>query len=224
MTTSPISGTTEELATARSYYRNERIPSAALAIMDAATDALVASGISEGSLQPGDFAPDFQLPDASGGEVRLSTELERGPVVVVFYRGGWCPYCNVHLRGFQLLLQEFLSAGAQLIAISPQLPDGSLSTREKNELTFPVLSDVGLSVAGSFGIAFELPEALLDLYADFDHPLELSNGVSGGRSLPIPATFVIDQDGRIAYAKVEADYTRRSEPLDVLAIVRQLSL
>jgi peroxiredoxin len=214
--------TTQELANARDYYRGQRIPKPALAIMDAATAALSASGAVERALQPGDTAPDFILTDVNGRHVRLYTELERGPVVLVFYRGGWCPYCNLHLRGFQRALEAFRAADAQIIAISPQLPDQSLSTKEKDELAFPVLSDVGLHVAHAFGIAFELPKSLLDLYADFDHPLEDSNGREGGKELPMPATFVIHPDRSIAFAHVEADYTQRAEPVEVLNVVQQI--
>ena len=109
-----------------------------------------------------------------------------------------------------------------MVAISPQLPDQSLTTQEKDELAFPVLSDVGLNTARAFGVAFELPKALLDLYADFDQPLESSNGVEGAKELPLPATFVIRADRTIAYAHVEADFMRRSEPLEVLNLVREL--
>lgn len=214
--------TTQEMDAARNYYRGESIPKPALKIMDAATAELETSGTAAGALKPGDTAPDFILPNVNGRSVRLYTELERGPVVVVFYRGGWCPYCNIHLRGFQKMLADFQAADAQLLAISPQLPDRSLTMQEKNEIAFPVLSDVGLHTAHAFGVAFELPKALLDLYGDFDHPLENSNGAEGGRELPIPATFVIRPDRTIAYAHVEADYTHRSEPLEILTIVQQL--
>ena len=108
------------------------------------------------------------------------------------------------------------------MAISPQLPDQSLTTQEKDKLAFPALSDVGLTTARAFGVAFELPQALLDLYADFDHPLANFNGVAGAKELPLPATFVIRADRTIAYAHAKADYTRRSEPLEVLNLVREL--
>jgi peroxiredoxin len=213
---------TQELDAAREFYRNKKIPKAALEVMDSATAELETNGAAAGALKPGDMAPDFIRPNVEGRSLRLYTELERGPVVLVFYRGGWCPYCNIHLRGFQKSLAEFKAAGAQVVAISPQLPDQSLTTQEKDELAFPVLSDVGLNTARAFGVAFELPKALLDLYADFDHPLENSNGVEGSKELPMPATFVIRADRTIAYAHVEADYTRRSEPLEVLNLVREL--
>ena len=214
--------TTQELDSARNFYRGQKIPKRALKIMDAATAELLNNSVASHALQPGDIAPDFILPDTDGRAVRLYTELARGPVVMVFYRGGWCPYCKIHLRGFQKSLPKLKAAGAQVVAISPQLPDQSLTTQEKDKLAFPVLSDVGLNTARAFGVAFELPKTLLDLYADFGHPLENFNGVEGGEELPLAATFVIRADRTIAYAHVEADYTRRSEPLEVLNLVREL--
>ena len=214
--------TTQELDSARNLYRDQKLPKPALEIMDAATAELVNNAAVSHALQPGDIAPDFILPKVDGRSVRLYSELQRGPVVLVFYRGGWCPFCNIHLRGFQKSLAEFKAAGTQVVAISPQLPDQSLTTQEKDELAFLVLSDVGLNTARAFGVAFELPKALLDVYADFDQPLESSNGVEGAKELPLPATFVIRADRTIAYAHVEADFMRRSEPLEVLNLVREL--
>ena len=214
--------TTQEMDLARGLYRGEKIPKPALKIMDAATADLVNNSVASHALHSGDIAPDFILPDADGRTVRLYTELKKGPVVLVFYRGGWCVYCKIHLRGFQKALAEFKAAGAQVVVISPQLPDQSLTTREKDKLAFPVLSDVGLNTTRAFGVAFGLQKRLLDVYADFGHPLETFNGVEGSKELPMPATFLIRADRIIAYAHVEADYTRRSEPLEVLNLVRQL--
>jgi peroxiredoxin len=216
--------TTQEMDSARNLYRGLKIPKPALKIMDASTTELENKAVASHVLKPGGIAPDFILPNVDGRSVRLYTELERGPVVLVFYRGGWCPYCKIHLRGFQKSLADFKAAGAQVMVISPQLPDQSLITREKDRLAFPVLSDVGLNTARVFGVAFELPKALLKLYADFDNPLEKFNGAEGERELPMPATFVIRPNRTIAYAHVEADYTRRSEPLEVLNLVRKLEI
>jgi peroxiredoxin len=220
-TMSPLT-TTQEMEAARIFYRGQKLPKPALKIMDAATAELEKSAAAGQALQPGDSAPDFILPHVDGRSVRLYTELERGPVVLVFYRGDWCPYCKIHLRGFQNSLADFKAAGAQVMVISPQLPDRSMITREQGGLAFPVLSDVGLHTARAFGVAFELPKALLRLYAELDISLETANGVDGARQLPMPATFVIRPDRTIAYAQVEADYTRRSEPLEVLNLVREL--
>jgi peroxiredoxin len=214
--------TTEELNTARSLFRNERIPKSILEIIDASTAELEASAAPARALKVGNQAPDFVLPDPTGRSVRLYTELNNGHVVIVFYRGGWCPYCNIHLRGFQKLLADFQTAGARVIAISPQLPDQSLSTQEKEELAFSVLSDVGLHTADAFGVAYEVPQAMLGVYRDFEVSLDEVNGAEGNNRLPMPATFVVRADRVIAYARVDTDITLRAEPLEVLKLVNEL--
>lgn len=198
-----------------------RIPRDALAIMDAAVSTLADSGLDERSLAVGAAAPPFTLPDATGTAVALSSLLARGPVVLAFYRGGWCPYCNLELRALQARLDEITAAGASLVAISPQTPDNSLSTTEKLELTFPVLSNVGNEVARSFGLVFTLPEDLREVYAGFGLDLPSANGDTTFE-LPVPATFVIDGDGIVVWRHVDADYTKRAEPGDVLAALGAL--
>jgi peroxiredoxin len=149
--------------------------------------------------------------------------MRQGPVVLVFYRGGWCPYCNLHLRGLQRALPEFQQFGAQIVAISPQLPDNSLSTQEKDELTFAVLSDVGNKVARRFGIVFQIGEKLQKLYRKFGHPLDLFNGSDGAEHLPVPGTFLVDGKGVIRLAHIDVDYTRRLDPDDVITTLRELT-
>ena len=215
--------TTQELDATRDLFRNEKLPKPALAILDAARAELERNAAASHALKAGAITPDFILPNVDGRSVRLYTELEHGPVVLVFYRGGWCPFCNIHLRGFQKSLADFQSAGAQIIAISPQLPDQSLTTQEKDELAFAVLSDVGLHTAQAFGVAYELPQALLDLHRDFEVPLEDFNGTEGSTRLPMPATFVIRTDRAVAYAHVDTDFMQRAEPIEVLNVVRKLN-
>lgn len=195
-----------------------RISDASLSVMDEATAQLRASGIVESSLQVGEVAADFVLPLATGDTVVLSDLLARGPVVLAFYRGGWCPYCSTELRALQARLGEFTAAGASLVAISPQVPDNSLSTAEKLALEFLVASDVGNVVAQSYGLVFSLPESLRAVYQSFGIDLPRSNGDETFR-LPIPATFVIAPDGTITWRFVDADYTKRAEPDDVIAAV-----
>lgn len=190
--------------------------------MGAATAALQASGILDGVVKEGQTAPDFELPDAKGGTVRLSERLQAGPVVVSFYRGQWCPYCNLELRALQTALPEFQKRGAQLIAISPQTPDNSLSTTEKNELTFDVLSDLGNAIAREYGLVFTLPEELRPIYAGFGLDLPAHNG-DDTFELPIPATYVISKDGAIALAFAEADYGVRLEPSAIIEALDQLA-
>jgi peroxiredoxin len=215
--------TTAELDEARNHYRNRVIPPGKLEVMDRATGELIASGIKDLALKEGSYVHDFILMDAHGNPVRLKKLLETGPVVISFYRGGWCPYCNIELRGLQRALPEIKALGASLVAISPQLPDNSLSTEEKNNLAFPVLSDVGNVIARRFGIVFSLPDDLLDTYKAFKHGLSDMNGELGATELPIPATYVLDRSGVIRLAFIDEDYTKRLDPEEILETLRGLS-
>lgn len=200
-----------------------KAPADVRALMKQSEDELVATGIVSRALKTGDLAPDFRLPDARGGSVQLSALLKNGPVVLSFYRGGWCPYCNLELRALQAALPQIEALGANLVAVSPQTPDNSLSTAEKNELTFAVLSDLGSSAAKSFGVAFDLAEPLRALYERFGHALPSVNGDESW-TLPIPATFVIGQDRRIALHFVDVDYRNRAEPLMIVEALRDLAV
>ena len=190
--------------------------------MSRADLALAASGVVEKALKAGDQAPDFALADTHGRTVRLSSLLKKGRVVLSFYRGGWCPYCNLELRALQQALPELRQFGASLIAVSPQLPDASLSTAEKNALEFPVLSDTRSEVAYAFGVAFDLADELRPIYTRFGHALPDVNG-DAQWLLPIPATYLIEQDGTIALAFIDVDYRKRLEPADILATLNALS-
>ena len=191
-----------------------------LATMERATTQLRASGIEETALKVGALLPDLSLPDANGHPVSLRKLNREGPLAIVFYRGGWCPYCNLELREWQRLLPELRQARAQLVAISPQSPDNSLSTVEKNELAFPVLSDSALAAANAFGVAFNMPAELIDLYTRNGNDLPTVNA-NGQWVLPIPATYLVGADGHVVYAHVEADYRQRAEPVEVLRLLQK---
>ena len=211
---------TQELANYLAQSQANRPPEVK-EVMGKATEDLVRSGIADQSLNTGDTAPNFSLPNATGQTVTLGNLLSSGPVVISFYRGQWCPYCNLELRALQAVLPDIQSLGAQLVAISPQTPDNSLSTTEKNELTFEVLSDVGNQVARQFGLVFSLPEELRPIYQGFGIDLPAHNG-DETFELPIPATYVIKSDGAIAHAFMDPDYTKRMDPADILAALRSL--
>ena len=161
------------------------------------------------------------LTNPSGAEVRIRDLLAKGPLIVTFYRGSWCPYCNLELRAYQDILSEIETAGAQLVAVTPQKPDESLSTIEKNELKFAVLTDNGNALARALGITFELSGDLRALYERFGLDLP-AQSPGAGWSLPIPATYVADRDGKIVLAHVERDYTTRLEPAVALAALKAL--
>jgi peroxiredoxin len=213
--------TTKELEELSREVRSTASPERLQANAQTLSD-LVASGLSASALREGDVAPDFSLPDARGHVVALKTLLDRGPVVISFYRGGWCPFCNLELRSLQRVLPEIVQMGASLVAISPQLPDNSLSTQEKNQLRFPVLSDVGNIEAKRFGIVFTLPTVLVEANRATGRDLVEINGEAGAAQLPMPATFVIDKSGVIRLAFVEEDWSKRLDPDIVVDTLRGL--
>ena len=186
----------------------QRVPSERVAMMESANARLRETGIESTALQLGAALPDVSLTDAIGDAVNLLSLHAGKPTVVIFYRGGWCPYCNLELREWQRLLPELQKVGAQLVAISPQLPDNSMSTAQKSNLAYPVLSDSSLAAANAFGIAFELPPELVELYSKVGNDLPTLNG-NGRWVLPIPATFVFDPVGKVMFRHVIADYKQR---------------
>lgn len=172
-------------------------------------------------LAAGDRAPDFSLPEARGKRFVLSDALREGPVVLAFYRGGWCPYCNIQLRAYQQALAQIRALGGRLAAISPQTPDASLTTAETDALEFDVLSDVGSTVGRSFGLTYTLAPELQDVMASNGKPLSAFNGDESWE-LPVPATYVIAQDGRIVLAYVETDHRKRLAPEKIIAALGAL--
>lgn len=182
-------------------------------------EAVVKSGIVESAKQVGDIAPDFVLKNAVGKTVSLQDYLGKGKVILTWYRGGWCPYCNLTLHELQQELDNFKEAGANLLALTPELPDKSISTAEKNDLQFEVLSDLGNKVAKSYGIVFKLTDEVAEIYNNaFD-----MNGYNGDTSneLPLAATYIIGEDGKILYSFLDADYRNRAEPSELLAFLKE---
>lgn len=170
----------------------------------------------------GEKVPDFSLPDAKGELVLLSQLLAKGPVIITFYRGSWCPYCNLQLRAMHSRLDEIHGLGAELVAISPEVPDESLTKTEINDMAFPVLSDQDAKIAEAFGVAWAVPEVILE-HMRKDRNLELADINNGnGSVLPIPATFVVGPDGVVLWRFVEVDYRMRAEPDDIMAVLNKL--
>lgn len=175
------------------------------------------------ALKVGEQAPDFELPDALGNQIKLSGLLENGAVVVTFYRGSWCPYCTLQLRALQAKLPEIQSLGATLVAISPEVPDASMTKNEISEMDFTVLSDQDAKVASKYGVAWEVPEFLLD-HMRVDRNLDLKQINNGnGTVLPIPATFIVGTDGAIQWSYVNVDYRTRSEPDEIVEALKSIS-
>ena len=194
------------------------VPRTVIETMHRATAELIASGAASRTLKAGDTAPPFVLNDASGNSVASSALLAQGPLIISFYRGVWCPYCNMELQALQEALPAFRALGAQLMAISPQSAVNSRKSIRTNGLDFPILSDPGNETAAAFGLRFALPDYLVDLYRSLKNDLPAFNG-DASWTLPMPGRFVVGQDGVIRYAEVNPDYTRRPEPADMLAVL-----
>lgn len=189
-----------------------------LARIDSEYAKLVEQGVGGDTLRAGDVAPAFELPDSDGKPVSSAELLQRGPLVVVFFRGRWCPYCVTQLEAMERWLPELKAAGTSLVAISPQNQKHSYLTKEQHGLTYPVLSDAGAELAKGFGLAFEVPPSLQEIYLQILVNLVVYNGAKGW-TLPVPAVYVVAPNGRIAWAFSDPDYTRRAEPTDVLRAV-----
>jgi peroxiredoxin len=189
--------------------------------LEAGIAEVAASGIVEKAPKVGDKAELFELPDAAGKTVRLEDLLKNGPVVLTWYRGGWCPYCNISLHGLSNAQPTISALGATLVAISPETPDSASKTIQADAIPFTVLSDQGNRVAAKYRIAYKVPDATLDRMKSFKVDLTERNGDDSG-TLPLAATFVLDRDGIIRWEFVSADYRKRAEPSDVIEALKQL--
>lgn len=199
-----------------------RRPAEVQAVIDTALEDLRRSGIEETCLRRGERAPDFSLSAAGGGTVSLQALLRAGPAVVVFYRGGWCPYCDLALRALDAIVEPLRAFGASMVAIAPQRIEEQRETRDKHGLGYPLLADAGNRVARLFRLAYPMPDRLVALYRSLGIDLAATNA-STGWELPLPATYVVARDGIVADAFVDLDYTRRAEPAAILAAARRLA-
>jgi peroxiredoxin len=211
----------ERLDAFKADFEGTKAPPAVVAVMQRATADLIASGQAGRALKAGSPAPAFALNDAEGALVRSNDLLARGPLALTFYRGVWCPYCNLDLQALETAARDMRATGASLVAISPQTAVNSRRAQSENKLSFPILSDPGNALADKFGLRFKLPDDLLAIYKGFGIDLEQFNG-DGGATLPIPARYVIRRDGVIAYAEVNPDYTSRPDPSELMPVLNRL--
>jgi peroxiredoxin len=186
-----------------------------------AIKAVHESGVAQNALRVGEQLPLFKLPDATGREVNIGDLLSDGPVVLSFYRGSWCPYCNLELRVLQTKLRALHQLGASLVAISPELPDRSLSNQEKHNLRFPVLTDSENVVARQFRLVHPIAREVAEYQLANGNDVARYNG-SAVAEVPLPATYVADRSGTVVYSFVAADYTQRSDPEGVMDAVRKI--
>ena len=194
----------------------KRHPGIAQEIMKDAIDKLIASEMIQKAYKTGDSIPDITLSNAFGELVNVNEILAtHKKIVIAFYRGGWCPYCNLELKALQNIIPELEAKGAKLIAISPETPDNSLTTTEKNSLNFEVLSDTNNEVAKQMNLVFQLPEKLQNLYKKFGIDLDANQG-NTKQELPIAATYVVENNGTISYHFLKEDYKLRADPSEIL--------
>lgn len=160
-------------------------------------------------------APDFKAKDQNGKEVRLKDLLKKGKVVLVFYRGEWCPYCNKNLRRLSDSLQLIVDKGATLVAVSPEQPESISKTIEKTRAQYTVLHDENLKIMKAYEVEFEVPENTLKRYRNGGIKIDEING-KNGNYLPIPATYIIDKEGNITYRFFNQDYKKRPSVKEIL--------
>jgi peroxiredoxin len=196
------------------------VPYSVIETMHRATAELIESGAARRAKKAGDVVPSFSLKDPEGNLVNSADLLKRGPLVLSFYRGVWCPYCNMELQALEAAKPEFDRYGALLVAISPQTAPNSRKSVRQNKLSFPILSDVKGEVGAAFGLRFDLPDYLVELCKQLRNDLPTFND-DPSWTLPMPARYVIGQNGVILYSEVNPDYTRRPEPEDMVPVLQQ---
>ena len=200
----------------------EHLPAEVIEVFDQSIQGFLDQGIPAEVVAVGDTLPSFTLSNASGEPVTLDQLVEPGPVVIVFYRGGWCPYCNLALRTYQReLLPQLAAFDARLVAISPQSPDQSLTTVEKAQLDFTVLSDPDSRVAQQIGIVFQQPTEVLAAQRQLGLDLAQVNA-EGSTRLPRPTVLIVDQHRTVRFVDVQPDYTARTEVADILTALNDV--
>lgn len=187
-----------------------------------AQQKLDASGAADRALQVGDAMPEFELTDASGTKVKSADLLATGPAVIVFHRGGWCPYCDLTIRAYQRAEADFRAAGVKLVAIAPEPADKAAATIAQTGARFDLLSDPGCQVASLFGVAYELDPGVRETYQQLGFNVGELNG-DGSWKLPLPATYVVGTDEKIVWASVGTDCAQRVDPAEVVAAAKAAS-
>ena len=196
--------------------KSKKLPEQVLATMARCTEEIRGLDIEGRAVKVGDTMPDFELPNQRGESRRLADYLAESTLVLNIYRGGWCPYCNMEMKALHDVLPEIEARGARLVGMAPETPDRAAESALRNELAIDILSDSGNQVAEQLGLVFELPEALRPLYQKIGIDIPAYNGDESFR-LPVPATYIIGQDGVVRYAFVNSDYTLRLEPAEIVA-------
>jgi peroxiredoxin len=195
------------------------VPAETQAVHARAVAKLEEQNLAANILPVGATAPQFELPDHDGKIVSSSRLLSKGRLVLCFIRGRWCPFCVGQMEAMNLALPQIEQAGAMLIAISPQTVKQSFFMQDQHKLRFPLLSDAGNNIARKFGLTYRVSEEQQELYQRTFVNLPFVNG-DASWELPIPATYVIDRDGTVLFVSANEDYTERSEPSDIVDILK----
>lgn len=202
-------------------FETNMAPPPVVEALHRAVAELIASGAPGRALKAGDLAPVFSLPDPDGKIVSSTDLLAQGPLVLTFYRGVWCPYCNYDLQAMEEARGQIEALGATLVAVSQQTAANSRKSQRENKLGFPILGDRGGDLAAAFGVRWDVPDYLRPIHKAVGADISLFNGEDSW-TLPMPARYVIGQDGVIQYAEVNADYTQRPEPSEVFPTLERL--
>lgn len=205
------------------YFSKSRaqLPPEVAGAMQEATEQLKASGIEAQAIGQGDLMPDFELPDQHGRVRRLYDYLKDSVLVLNVYRGGWCPYCNLEMKALHDALPQIEAHGARLVGMAPETAEKARTTLDNSGMNIDILGDEGNSISERLGLVFELPEVLRPIYQSFGIDIPGYNGDSSFK-LPLPATYIVGRDGRVLHAYINADYTKRMEPEDIVAKLAML--
>lgn len=197
----------------------EKIPKAIARVLLDGIEEIKSSKLKQKGLKEGDIVPNLKLLDNNNNLRSLSEFMHHDFLILNFYRGGWCPYCNLELRSYQNLRQDFISAGADIIAISPEKPEIALDTSIKNSISFPVLSDINATMMKAMGIAFTLNDALKKEYVNFGIDLTTRHN-NYNFELPVPAIYVINKDFEIVFRYFEENHMTRLEPKELIEFIK----
>ncbi len=171
--------------------------------------------INPGGLKVNDKAPEFAAKDQNGKVISLNDELKNGKVVLIFYRGQWCPYCNKELKHIEDSLSLITAKGAIVLAITPEIPDNISKTIEKTKATYSILSDDNLKIMKAYRVAYALDTAMVEKYRGYGIDFFKANG-SNGANLPVPAVYIIDKNGDITYRYFDVDYRNRASIQEIV--------
>ncbi len=212
----------EKLDAFKADFETNQAPPEAVEAFHRSTQELIDQGLADRALQVGDAAPQFTLLDSDGNQVSSKELLARGPLVLTFYRGNWCPYCNLELQALEEVVSNIRSRGASLVAVSQQSQKNSRISQRQNNLSFPIVTDKNGDLAELFGLRWSLQPYLTEVFKMFKVDLPVIHE-DNKWTLPMPARYVIDRDGSIVYAEVNPDYTQRPEPSDLFPVLDKIA-